>query len=104
MSKPLVEATTDQNIFASGAFIESKDDDEDIRRPRSSWDVGVPAFRPRVTIVEKETPRLVVLSENLARFAYSLKGKVCIWSLTPDLEKENEILLKDEGDVVAMSF
>jgi len=103
-SKHQFEAT-DVNLVIPYSKVESKDDSDENLCPRISRELGVPAFRTCVTIVEKDTPRLVVFSEGLDRVAYSLKGKICIWRLESELlEKEYELQLRGLTGVVAMSF
>jgi len=104
LSKPAIDWKK-ENLILLDIKSESKDNSDEIPRPRLSPLVGVPAFRTFVTIVEKDTPRLVVFSEGLDRLAYSLKGKICIWRLESDLlEKEYELQLKATTGVVALSF
>jgi len=105
MSKPPID-WEEVNLGLPDIKVESKDDSNEIPRRRLSPVLeGVPAFRACVTIVEIDTPRLVVFSEGLDRLAYSLKGKICIWCLESDiLEKEYELQLKATTGVVALSF
>jgi len=103
-SKPPIEWDK-ADLVEPDLKVESKDACDEILSPKLSPALGVPAFRTCVTIVEKDTPKLVVFSEGLDRLAYSLKGKICIWSLESDqLEKEYELQLRATTGVVALSF
>jgi len=103
-SKPRLDSR-EFNLVVPESKIETKDDSEGTPCPRLSRELGVPAFRTCVTIVEKDTPKFVAFSEALDRVAYSLKAKVCIWRLDSELvEKEYELQLRCLTGVVALSF